>query len=336
MKTIYLAAILLFINSEVIFPQVGLSKTGQSTMNFLLVGTSSKASSLGEAYSSLGTGSESMFYNPAGLTGTDYEFDININYTRWIADINYISGGVAWNTGNYGVVGFNLLTVDYGVIKGTSLITDAERGTYPLGYRDDGPVGNVGAFAVGLSYAKAISEAFSVGGTIKLAGQNLGRNIVLNGELKYNNATKLVFDAGIRYLTNFKSFTFGMYIRNFASNIKRELVDEQLPLVFSLGAAMNVMEVINSEISKDNMVNVAVDFLHQNNYSERVNIGLEYTFLKMLSLRGGYQINRDLASWSGGLGLSHTISDYIIEVGYSYSSFEIFDSVSRLSLLISF
>ncbi len=336
MKNLKYIFAFLILDSLFIYSQVDLSKTGQSTMNFLLVGTSSKAASLGEAYSSLGIGSESMFYNPAGLTGIKQEFDININYTKWIADINYISGGAAWNIGEFGVVGFNLLTVDYGNIIGTSLITDLERSLYPLGYKDIGSISNIGAYVVGLSYAKAISKEFSVGGTIKLAGQNLGRNIVIRGDLKDNDATKLVFDAGIRYLTNFKSFTFGMYIRNFASNIKRELIDEQLPLVFSLGVAMNVMEAINSEISKDNMVNVAVDFLHQNNYSERVNIGLEYQFMQMVSLRGGYQTNRDLASWSGGIGLSQTISDYNIEVGYSYSSFEIFDSVSRLSLLISF
>jgi hypothetical protein len=326
---------LLLITSS-LFSQVDLNKTGQSTMNFLLVGTSSKAASLGEAYSTLGYGTEAMFYNPAGLAGISNNFEINVNYTKWIADINYLSGGIAWSSGDYGVIGINFLTVDYGTIKGTSLITDSERGAFPLGYKDNGLVDNVGAYAIGISYAKSISQAFAIGGTIKIAGQNLGTNYVITGGMKDNNASKLVFDAGIRYLTGFKSFSFGMYIRNFASNIKRELVDEQLPLIFTVGAAMNIMEVFSSEAAKDNMINVAVDFLHQNNYSERLNLGLEYKFLDMIALRGGYQTNRDLASWSGGIGLNQQVSNYNIEVGYSYSSFKIFNSVSRLSLLISF
>ena len=58
--------------------------------------------------------------------------------------------------------------------------------------------------------------------------------------------------------------------------------------------------------------------------------------IDVVSLRGGYQTNRDLASWSGGLGLNTSLSDYDIEVSYSYSSFEIFDSVNRVSLVFSF
>jgi hypothetical protein len=96
------------------------------------------------------------------------------------------------------------------------------------------------------------------------------------------------------------------------------------------------MQIIQESISNDNSILLAVDFLHQNNYSERINIGVEYTFLSMISLRGGYQTNRDLASWSAGLGFNASVSDSDIEVNYSYSSFEIFDSVNRISLTFSF
>lgn len=316
------------------FAQVGLNKIAQSTMNFLLVSTSSRASAIGEAFTTLGTGSESMFYNPAGLANMKKDFDISINYTQWIADINYLSGGVAYNLGNYGTVGVNVLTVDYGDIHGTSLLSASEKYLYQEGFKDNGLLSNVSAYSVGLSYAKSISTQFSIGGNVKLVGQNLGESRLSNGYIKKNDAAKLVFDAGVRYLTGFKSFGFGMMIRNFASNIKREEIDEQLPLMFTLGAGMNVMELIDEEQS--NSLFVAVDFVHQNNYSERVNFGAEFKFLDMLSLRGGYQTNRDLASWSGGIGLNTSVSDYDIEINYSYSRFEIFDSVSRLSLVFSF
>jgi hypothetical protein len=96
------------------------------------------------------------------------------------------------------------------------------------------------------------------------------------------------------------------------------------------------MQVIAEEISENNSVIFAMDFLHQNSYSERVNLGIEYRFLEMFALRGGYQTNRDLASWSAGLGFNASVSDSYIEVNYSYSSFEIFDSVNRISLTFSF
>jgi hypothetical protein len=327
-KKYLLLILILFINSF-LYPQVDLDKTAQSTMNFLLVSTSPKASALGDAYTNIGSASEAMFYNPAGLTSMNTMFDININYTGWIADIKYLSGGIAWNLDDYGVVGLNLLTVDYGTINGTSLALESTE----LGYIDDGEITNVGAYSIGLSYARAISQEFSIGGTVKLVGQNLGVSVVQTGSVE-NNASKLSFDAGVKYKTSFKGFMFGMSIRNFATNIKREFYDEQLPLIFAAGIAINLMDVVYPD--HENPLFVAVDFNHQNNYSERVNLGAEYKFLDMIALRGGYQTNRDLASWSGGVGLSQTLFDYDLEVNYSYSRFEIFDSVSRLSLHVSF
>lgn len=326
---------LIFLLIPFAIPQTELNKTAQTTMNFLLVGTSSRASAMGEAYVNVGKGAESMFYNPAGLSLLEKNFDINLNYTQWIADITYLSGGVAWNIYDFGVIGAHLLTVDYGTINGTSLISASELSLYPLGYKDNGLVNNVGAYVFGLSYAKTITKEFSMGLTMKLAGQNLGQS-TFGSDTKDNDASKIAFDAGVKYQTGFNDFAFGMFIRNFATNVKREEIEEQLPLLFSFGASIDVMQIIQESISNDNSILLAVDFLHQNNYSERINIGMEYTFLSMISLRGGYQTNRDLASWSGGVGFNTSLSDYNIEFNYSYSSFEIFDSVNRISLNFSF
>ena len=311
--------------------QTNLNKTAQSTMNFLLVGTSSKAAAMGEAFVTTGTGSESVFYNPAGLAIVDKTFDINLNYTEWIADINYISGAVGWSMSEFGVLGLQLLTVDYGDIIGTSLISPSESNLYPQGYKDNGVISNVGAYIIGLTYSKLITQEFSLGLTMKYVGQNLGQNTFNNGTID-NDASIFAFDAGVRYQTGFNGFAFGMYLRNFSTNLEREEIEEQLPLVFSFGASINFLEMIVEKKSDDNSLIFEIDFLHQNNYSERINMGLEYQFLKMFFIRGGYQTNRDLASWSGGLGFKTELSDYEIGFNYSYSSFEIFNSVNRLSL----
>jgi hypothetical protein len=318
-----------------IFSQTDLNKTAQSTMNFLLVGTSSKACAMGEAFVTSGTGSQSIFYNPAGLALVDNTFDINLNYTQWIADINYLSGAVGWNLLEYGVIGVHLLTVDYGDINGTSLISPAEQNLYPLGYKDNGLVSNVAAYVVGLTYSKLITQEFSLGFTIKYAGQNLGQNTFGTSTVK-NDASIFAFDAGVRYQTDFNGFTFGMFLRNFSTNIQREEIEEQLPLLFSFGASINLLELIQEKYSNENGIIFEADFLHQNNYTERVNLGVEYKFLKIFSLLAGYQSNRDLASWSAGAGFNSSVSDYDIAVNYSYSSFDIFNSVNRISLNFSF
>ena len=324
--------------SSEIFGQVSLNKVGQSTMDFLLVSVSPKASALGEAYTAIGTGAEATFYNPAAIVETNNKFDVTVNYTQWIADIKYLGGAAAYNMGNYGSIGISFLTVDYGTINATRLDPTLITGGGVRGYIDDGPMQNVGAYSVGLTYAKAISTKFMIGGTVKMVGQNLGENNFGNGVTKKNNATKLAFDAGVKYYTGFKNFRFGMAIRNFASNIRREQNDEQLPLTFSMGAGIDLMQFISPSMSPEEQnITFSIDFLHSNSYSERVNMGLEYKFMDMIAIRGGYQTNRDIMSWSAGLGLNTSISGNSVEVSYSFSKIEsFFSSVNRFSVDFSF
>ena len=325
--------ILLLTFSYLGYGQVDLKKVAQSTMDFQLVSLSPKASAMGDAYYAVGKGAVSIFYNPAGLVETDKTFNVVFDYVQWIADIKYLAGAVSWNLGNIGSVGISMLTVDYGTIHGTSLVDPSMLNSYPLGYIDNGPISNVGAYSFGLSYAKAISTQFIIGGNVRLAGQNLGENTFSDGTTVKNNASKLVFDAGVKYYTGFKDFRFGMAIRNFSSNIKRELISEQLPLTFTIGTAIDLMDFIKPDhIKKDNSLTLAVDFLHSNSYSERFNIGVDYKILGMLSLRGGYQTNRDIASWSVGAGFSSTFAGKEVEVNYSYSKTDLFKDVNRLSI----
>ncbi len=317
-----------------IFAQVGINKLAQSTMNFQLVSVSPVASSMGEAYYAVGDGSDAIFYNPAGIASINKSFDVTFNYTQWIADIKYLAGAITYNMNELGVIGVSVLSVDYGDIIGTRLAHPSELTMYPDGYIETGLVSNVGAYSLGLSYAKQISTQFSMGGNVRFVGQNLGSNTFSNGTNNENNATKIVFDAGVLYNTGYKDFRFGMAIRNFSSNIKREAIDEQLPLTFTLGAAIDVMQFFSGE--KDEQLTFAFDFLHSNSYSERMNIGAEYRFLGMIALRAGYQTNRDVASWSAGAGFNTSLSGYDVEVNYSFSKMDIFDNVNRLSLNFAF
>lgn len=316
------------------FAQVGINKLAQSTMNFQLVSVSPAASSMGEAYFAVGAGSNAAFYNPAGITSMKKSFDVTFNYTQWIADIKYLAGAITYNMNELGVFGINVLSVDYGDIIGTRLAHPSELTMYPEGYIETGLVSNVGAYSIGITYAKQISTQFSMGGNIRFVGQNLGNSTFTDGTNKENNATKFVFDAGILYNTGYKDFRFGMAIRNFSSNLKREAIDEQLPLTFTIGTAIDIMQFLGKD--KDEQLTFAFDFLHSNSYSERMNIGVEYRFLGMIALRAGYQTNRDLASWSAGAGFNTSLSGYDVEVNYSFSKMDVFDDVNRLSLSFAF
>jgi hypothetical protein len=321
-------------------PGVGMKKLGQSTMNFLQICVIPGASGMGEAYTAIGTGCESIFFNPAGLPEMDSRFAAIMTTTQWIADINYMAGALAWNLGNVGTVGLSLLSVDYGDDNiWTGL---AESPSDVLGYREYGTIDNVGAYAFGVSYGRRITNQFSIGGNVRYVGQQLGeskfRVITVNDTtwtLKKNAATQVAFDMGVKFYPGLKSFRFGMSIRNFGPSIKYEEITTQLPLTFTVGVAMDMMDLIVPDHSKNNSLLISAEFIHPNNYTERVNLGLEYKLIRMLSLRCGYQSNTDLAGFSAGIGVTPpSVGGKKLEVAYSYSVLDIFDGVSRFSLKV--
>ena len=66
-------------------------------------------------------------------------------------------------------------------------------------------------------------------------------------------------------------------------------------------------------------------------------MGLEYNFMNLFSLRGGYQSNLDFGGFSAGFGLSSPpFSGTKVEFNYSFSKFKTFDNVNRFSFLLSF
>jgi hypothetical protein len=55
---------------------------------------------------------------------------------------------------------------------------------------------------------------------------------------------------------------------------------------------------------------------------------LEYSFMDMVSLRAGYVTNKDEYSFTYGLG----IRKFGFAIDYSYTPFNIFDSISRFTV----
>jgi len=100
-----LSVIFLFtVNSSA---QVGLNKVAQSTMNFLLVSVSPEASAMGDAYSAVGKGAASIFFNAAGIVETTRPFDVKIYITN--IDLATWSAGI----GIYSEIGNNEIEFNY-------------------------------------------------------------------------------------------------------------------------------------------------------------------------------------------------------------------------------
>ena len=320
----------LFLTFSTTYSQVDVKKKGQSTMNFLKVGISPRATGMGNAYTSICNDVESIFYNPAGLTGTSSRYSAFVSQTQWIADINYQAGAVALNLGTLGTFAVSALTVDYGDIQGARLHASDDGQGYLLTDNVD-----VNAYAFGLAYARQISQQFSMGGLVQYVGQKLGDSMTQAGATVENAQSTVTLNFGVKYITDFKNFRFAMSLRNFSTSVKYEEYSAHMPIVFAVGTGIDVLDVLMSG-HNGNPLMLSAEFLHPNNYTERVNVGGEYVLLDMIALRAGYEFNRDLYGLSAGFGLSPQLAGNRLSINYSYSSFDVFEDVNRFSLNIAF
>ena len=318
--------------------QVKLAQTG---FGFLDVSTDARATGMGDAVTTIGGTATSVFYNPAGIAGMSSSLEANVSQMNWIADIKYFSGSIAYAPFDkkYGTIGIGFMRVNYGEFNFTS-VADNEQGFVDLsGYPE--PY----AFALQLVYGKELSDAFSVGGRIKYAKQNLGNSLIP----VYNQVTKdsvlttdtsyaindyslsvAAFDFGTVYKTGLKSLAFGMSISNFSREIAYERESFQLPLTFRFGISMDIMDFIPS-LSDYNTFVVSIDAVHPRSYTEFLNIGGEYIFMKTFALRAGYVTKQDDFGLTFGLG----ITKFGFAFDYSYTSHKVFNNIQRFSFSFS-
>ena len=304
-------------------------KLAQSGFQFLSVVSDARGASMAEAMTSLQVGSSALFFNPAGMADMDNMMDVTFSHNRWIADITHYTASMAINPvqGRFGVLGISIQSVDYGDFYGTRV-----NGTSDLGY-DETEVFNLTSMAVGVGYAKRLSDKFSVGGQIRWIKQDLGESTITVfsagdtlQETVSNELSPFVFDFGTQFKTGIKSLVFGMSIRNFSEEVKYARDGFQAPLVFTIGLSMNVLDLVN-ELPLDQSLIVSVDGSHHRDHPEQLKVGLDYMLLDVLSLRGGYISDNDESGITFGCG----ITKLGFAFDYSYTPFGIFNNVQRLT-----
>ena len=105
-----------------------------------------------------------------------------------------------------------------------------------------------------------------------------------------------------------------------------------MPLLFRVGAADHI---INNNKFR---ITTAVDLVHPTDNNEWVNLGLEFGFVQLLALRGGYRINVDEGALTLGFGIaSPDVMGVRSDLDYAYVSYgDIFGATHRFSLAFSF
>jgi hypothetical protein len=309
------------------------TKLGQAGIDFLDVGVGARPAAMAEAYTVISDDANAIFHNPAGIAQMEAKkFDITVSRTEWFADISYNAVGIAINGGIWGNFGLSLIPApDYGEIFGT-VVADNE-----LGYEETGPV-DVSAFSMGLVYGRKFTDKFMIGGHIKYVYQHLGSNPMLYKDIlsdstwigtQINELSTLAYDLGTIFYPGFKSFRFGMSVRNFSGAVEYEEYGFQLPLTFKIGVGMDVLDLFGEHPGQSFLI--AIDAVHPRDYTERLQIGGEYS-IGILKLRAGYKFNYDEEGLCAGVGIYASG----VKLDYAYNAFGVFDLVNRVTLGVSF
>ncbi|APF19515.1 PorV/PorQ family protein [Caldithrix abyssi] len=297
-------------------------KLAQTGFQFLSVGQDARAVAMGEAYTTVEGNSSGLFYNPASLSRLETTIEVTANYFEWIADINYTSFSVGFRprNGQFGVIGLSVMNVDYGTLQGTMVWANHQ------GFIDTEEF-NPHAIAIGVGYSKYLTNKFAVGGQVKYVAQSLGRSVIPDEGVKDNIASTMAFDFGTIYRTGFKSFTFGMMVRNFSQEIKFEKESFQLPLTFNIGFSANLFDFILTD-AKEQTLLLSVNAVHPRSYPEYINVGMEYEYKRFLALRCGYISNHDEYGMTYGFG----VKALHFGVDYAFTPFGVFNQVHRFSV----
>jgi hypothetical protein len=251
-----------------------------------------------------------VYYNPAGLAQL-MQREALFTHVSYPADINHEFVALAYPTPRFGGVwgvGFCMLNVG-----------DMDYTPYEAGLR---PTQTFTAkdYALSLSYARFLTDRFSVGVTLKLIDELYDTE----------RATGWAADVGTLYDTGFKGFKIGMMISNFGPDVK--FIDESypLPMNFRFGGVVDIIR------RGDHSAVFSAEGSHPNDNIEKFNAGIEYWFKDVFSLRFGNHFEYDIGGISAGGGVRLNISETRMSFDYGYHDMEYLESMHRFSVGVMF
>lgn len=332
--TLFLSLLLIF-NSGSGFAQF--SKAGSAAAQFLKVGVGAKAMALGGAYGALADDATALYWNPAGIALIKNPVLCG-SYTKWFADITHQFVGVVLPLERYGVIGLSTVFLSMDDMEITTIEQPRGTGEYFSAYD----------LSIGFSYAKWITDRFSIGFTGKYINQKI-----------YNEAAAgFAIDIGTRLKTDFRGLVIAMNFSNIGSKMQlrgRDLLRGYdpnpnsssnpytdanlntelwaLPTNFRVSVCMNIIGDKNSLFqSKNNVLILGIDGNHPTDGSEKASVGLEYQWRQLIFLRSGYKINYNDEDYAFGVGLKQNWGGNNFTFDFAYLPFNKLNDVQVFSI----
>jgi hypothetical protein len=315
------------------------SKVGTTAAKFLSIPIGARALGMGGAFVAVANDASAMYWNPAGLSKMERS-EVLFSHAKWVADINLSYGGIVIPSGELGTLGLNFTSLSMGEMERTT--EEQPDGT--------GQMFSAGSFAVGVTYARSLTDWFSIGFNAKYVNERIWNS----------SAVGFAVDFGTMFTTPFKGLKFGAGVANFGTkmhmtgddlltlkdispnygnnpNINGNLSTDyfDLPLALRIGVAYTPLD------DEFQLLTLAVDATHPNDNTESVCLGAEYQlFNRIFAIRGGY---KDLGRRDSeeqvtlGAGVRYGVtSDATVKFDYAYERFGRLNQVHKFALSVEF
>ncbi|PIP13442.1 MAG: hypothetical protein COX49_02115 [bacterium (Candidatus Stahlbacteria) CG23_combo_of_CG06-09_8_20_14_all_40_9] len=328
---------MLFLVPSLLYSQFGVSKVGTTAAQFLKIGVGARAIGMGGAFVAVADDATAIYWNPAGISRL-YKNEAVAIHTDWLGGMNFDFAGVVIYTPHWGNFGVSLTSLSMPEMKVRTV--EEPEGT--------GEMFGAGDLALGLSYARGLTDRFSIGFNLKY----------INQRIWHMSASTFAVDVGTLFRTDFNGMKIGMSISNFGGKIGyngRDILvyydfnpdlwgDNDriiamlhtdrwaLPLLFRVGISMDVVK------HRNNTLTVAIDAKHPNDNTESIDIGIEYVF-KWLSLRAGHSslfMKDSEEGFTLGCGMRYPLGSSMVKLDCTYADFGKLQNAKRLSLSFIF
>ncbi len=317
------------------------SKVGTTAASFLGIAVGPHAIANGGAFVAIADDATSIYYNPGGISQIGTSQFMVSHTNKWLVDnVKFDWAGVVINFDGSNAIGVSITQLNYG----EELVTteDQPNGT--------GETWNAADLAIGLSYARSLTDRFSIGGTAKYIQQKIWNS----------RASSVALDVGLLYNTGYNGLKIGMSISNFGNDMRMDgkdlyrqidldpqhsgtnktivarlkTEDWPLPLLFRAGVSINAMKTDEMRFT------LAADALRPSDNGESLNIGGEFAWHEAIFLRAGrkslfLEDTEEGYTFGGGARYELTAVS-AVTIDYGYEKFGVFGGIQTFSFNITF
>lgn len=278
-----------------VYPGNDFSKVATSMGQFLKLEYGAAGAALGGAYTALASGPAAMAWNPAGITSSKGP-ELSVSNNQLYAEITNSYLGFTIPLGGGNTFGIVAQYMNSGNMEVTTL-------DFPDGTDEEFQVSGI---ALGLAFARQLTDRLSVGVTAKMVRETIYRE----------TASTFAFDIGSNFDLGIYGLVLGMSIQNFgvgsrfdgpdlnqpldvnddlqtSPEVTTRLLTEEwpLPLVFRAGLRMDLVGGKSPWMpSPLHRLSFLVDANDPFDSVLRGALGFEYSWNDLLYVRGGYKI----------------------------------------------